>query len=841
MKTEDDTVAATAQALLDLLDLERPDLKPVADCARRGDHAGALTAYRDYFLDKIRRKNLGQWGYFHHSTSPEYLDIAEFLAGRMTPEQYLGKDRYFVDEYGLHGAPGTGGRIDWMKRVPLTVNRCDISGFLFASGLVIRYAQTGDPVYLRKYFELAADFCVRQKPLADALWAGWSEEERQKFGDNPMFYGTTSWQVPINTSARVHQVLRHVAALSKLITPAARARPLDNMADAVAAPASAAERELIRPLEIAQIAISLMRDQPLPVLDIYVTRGWGLPNQRLMGFNSLSFLAAVFDEFKLAAEYIRLAVAGFADFIKRFMSRDGGMLEHSFNYNVGDVGALFATAANLPPACADSIRALQAAAENSVRMFAALLMPDGGLPIMGNNSYDNSGAGVFRLEHGKWICAAPDDDNIMPRIYHCFWRAAGGKFAPPTFTSVHLPYIGYAIQRSGWAADDRCLFLFNGRPAWGHTTMGYNGIQMAAYGRRLLVCAGSALYGPRYMDQSQAGEFEGFNEFFGEDVSFKANTVIVDGLSQSRRDYLMSTAAEPLGQRWHTSPAFDLIEGIFAKGYGGGGGDHNARYPAIVQDVVHRRAVVFVKAMDLWVVLDELRCRSAARHEYTQLWNYPSAHPDSDGHGFAEPEVICDEAAKTIRTAAPAGANVTLLHFAPFPLRYAKYHGAKNPHRGWYGKTMSGMKHPAVHVQASWISAAPWTFLVTVVAPDRGLGRAFVRTRDVSSAGQCGFTAERADGSQLICLHNASQTPFAHEELSVLAGEAWLVRDPHGNWSGVVLGGQRLSVNGTQVGAGQADFEFRLRAGKVESLTPVLAPTDFRWETDAGRLVPAYR
>jgi hypothetical protein len=416
---------------------------------------------------------------------------------------------------------------------------------------------------------------------------------------------------------------------------------------------------------------------------------------------------------------------------------------------------------------------------------------------------------------------------------NCYWWEQGKiKPTPPAFASVYFPYAGYAALRGGWERDALYLFFFNARQALGHRGMGYNGIQVEAYGRRLLVCAGSSIYGPQFMDATQQVESAGLMQFFDEKSSFKQNTVLAGGQNQNQNDRIKAAPANPLDNRWHVSANFDLIEGKFADGYGSQG------------NITHLRRVYFVKKPGLWVLCDRMEKKDGAEREFTQIWNFPPAatgcirtgYAVSDG--FTGEQVVGDASNRVICTLAPTGANVALHHFGGFPLNYEKFYGSKNPYRGWYGAAMSGIKHPAVNIHARWKAQETNSTLLTLIAPSRGRENPVKEKRDLSGANGAGFEVQLPDGARLNYRCAAAPARWELEGLlAVVAEDLLTVRGADGVLRGIVLGCRQFGGDEVQA----RDFEFELGKGKPGAIIPIQVPPGFRWRETGAGATPDYQ
>ena len=298
-----------------------------------------------------------------------------------------------------------------------------------------------------------------------------------------------------------------------------------------------------------------------------------------------------------------------------------------------------------------------------------------------------------------------------------------------------FPYAGYYVQRSGWTMDDRSLFFMGGRNQRGHSMSDVNAVQLSAFGRDLLVAAGPANYNtdtaPTVAD-----------DYLDETSSAKVNTILVDGKNQSRtKDQAQTVYPDTIDALWHTSDHFDLVEGLYDKGYGINGTEE--------EDVSHQRQTVFVKEAGLWVLLDNLYSTDGNSHTYTQTWNFPPYKTDSGTpvYGFKSNEVLTS--GNMIYTAdndTPNTPNVWLYSFGE-NVTFSKYYGSTNPLYGWYARGF-GDAIPAVDVHAEF-SGSGNRQLLTLIRPEQGTSSGITSQTDVSSGATKGFDCTTSSGVEL--------------------------------------------------------------------------------------------
>ena len=641
-------------------------------------------------LDALRLKDFGRFGWHDYHQHPARSSIADLLAGHTTPEEYYSgtpSGMHFLDIFemvpALQGEPAAG-RIEWLRDrrdphiwsqwadLPETdrMNKTDYRNFEIFTSLAGRYWKTGDPAYRRALLRLQADF---HRHHFDEFWR--------------FYYAKTATDADVqavcqadwrsNTNAlmegwRLQNTLRQLAALAKSAGPDKPAR-WDDVLSKVAAPLPADAFDAEETANIGWTILGAARQYPEKLF--WFVRSGAIPNQKIEALGALTQLNELVPEHRNVSAF-RGFLAGETDrFVSENFLPDGGMLEQSLNYNYNTRENLARLAALGNPS-ADFITR-----ENNG--FDAVLdgirSPLGTLPQIGNNKLGDAG---------------PEADSAPT-------SASGSKA---------YPYSGYYALRSGGSTDDTWLFFKNSRQQRGHLTRDNNSIQFTAFGRPLLVCGGPPDYGLNSDTKVHAAR-----EYFSEDSSLKANTVLVDGKSQAARGKALEAAPlTPMSSVWLDTPQVTVVDGIYDEGYGGASlPQASPRNPK----VAHHRTVYFFKESGAALVVDRMNPADDTPHRYTQVWKFPPALDTDKARlkGFREEQVSHDEASATIRTTDPAGANVTLMHDGPARPQYAKFHGNTDPVLGWYAPGLSTAV-PAVDYHAAWEAAGP-SLLLTWIVP----------------------------------------------------------------------------------------------------------------------------
>ncbi len=776
-----------AAKLVAVCDASHPE---VAEAARRreaGDDAGAVWAIVEAVAKRCAelppQKGYGSW--LH---APANAD--ELLAGRLTTARY--------GDPATHStvAIGRPGEIDFFKAAdgyPLTTR--DISSMHWASKLAEAYAKTRDPKYLRAWCATWADFAAHwDEQLAAVqknpeIWGKGPDGNQKLFGigwvTNTLY---TGWRL---------QAMRE--GLVGVLQTATAAGQLDEVdADAVAA-----------------LLVRIATREGPHARGLLKRAESTTPNQARSMAMELFRMGCLFPVFKDSAAWRSEPL----DVVLLTNLPDGSDREQSLNYFNNYLKELPGQIRrDVPEDEQDQalLTRLEGASADRDRFLPSIARPDGFPPATGTSP--------VWAKHGQTH-----------------------KLSPPSqaFTSILFPYGGYAVQRDGWTPASRYLFMKASRPSMGHWRSQDGGLQLAAFGRNLLVSPIGEVYDAR----DGAG---GWRLYWDSGVS--QNTIVVDGMAAVRRtgDYSQLDA-----MRWHTG-TIDFMETEIRGPYKGpdfrcDGRAYAARRlrgevpdkfkegPA-VEDVVHRRQVWFLRAAGVWIVADRVTSRTP--HDFTQTWCF--------GPEYAADEVVVEPETGRggrIATVQPGAPNLSLFQVGPPRLAYEKHTGVYEGDRilGWVGILADREKWtytPAVNVHASWRGEGEM-LLVTLLVPhehvDGGVTIDEVVTDDAH--GVRGFDATLRDGHRLSCRMATSPTaptaPTAIEALGVQARGSSLVvlRAADGRITGTTLDADTFEGQP----AGQRNFEFVFPGlHQPAQRTPIECPTEFRWSESATGLRPAY-
>ncbi len=279
--------------------------------------------------------------------------------------------------------------------------------------------------------------------------------------------------------------------------------------------------------------------------------------------------------------------------------------------------------------------------------------------------------------------------SLFPHRKDFQWIATDGREGtPPDHTSHLFPYAGQVAMRSGWQRDALFLGFEVGPFGYGHQHEDKLGIVIFAYGKELLVEAGSYAY-----DASKWRRYVL--------SSYAHNVVLVDGQGQARRGLPREqyVSNQPLDAAFQSNERCDYARGVYEQGFG-----RREDCPAR-----HVREVAFLKQAQLFVVRDTLEPLDGKAHSYQALF-----HLDAE-------EVNVDTEGGIVETRDPQVANLRIVPLSGEGLKTRIVRGQESPVvQGWLPKShgIRGVR-PIPTVEYERRSAEPVCF-VTVFQPLRG-------------------------------------------------------------------------------------------------------------------------
>jgi hypothetical protein len=731
---------------------------------------------RDYAIGAMRRSDLNppwftsaNWDNGKYKPWTDYLigklSDAEFLRQCAEPSNYCLRDIWDIrSETPVH--------IDWRNSPPL-----NWSG---VHALALRFVRTGNPDYLKRWLAVVRDFAVNARAQNED-----GKTQAIKKG---------SPQVLLDAAMAWCGIFTAFALLAKGAgaAPEHRGTAIGALFGSHTEPLSGKALDLFPERMVYEIADGFAAGDAIDLLHYYSLPRY-VPNQRVFGLEALAYLVAFFPDLPAAKQFRPQFDAALEDVFTRYRQLDGGQLEQSLNYAEANIFAA-ERLTKLPfryrPSWKDDA---QRSIEGWYRMTAALAVPKGGLPQVGNN----------------------------------VWGKIGRYANAPSFgtPSIAFPYSGYYVQRSSWDRDAAYLFFFFRRQARGHTMAGCNSIQLGAYGRHLLTAGGS----PNYRGKSQ--KYPESPAYLDEHSTYKTNTILVDDRFQNGgslqglpvddagKPDTLRRPEEPIRSRWYTSDEFDFLEGTFDAGYKGT--QKNAK-TSLVTGIKHRRQVVFVRSLKIWLVVDAMI--TSEKHDYTQVWKFSPPNNGLDVPGFDKSQVTTRPAERKILTVDPGrnAVNIALQQFGVGTLAYRSYFGEGS--FGFVGPSTLAEPVPGVDVHVNW-SGKGNQILVTAISPYRGKVSPVLRAADLSRNGIGGCRLDMTDGSSVSVLASVSSQDLVLGSGEYPTAEMYVSLQKRGGpKSGLVI-----AENGSHAFSGKRRF-------------PIGDPQGFRWEnTGSGILMPNYQ
>ncbi len=827
---ESSDIKTVSDELFSLVDLDKSEFSIISRLYKQKDYKGALDAYRDYFVDKARKLDFGQFGWHSAYIAPHFIDNADVWVGRLTADEFRTKydnKRDLLPEYylGISGDPSEPIEPEWITNDPKG-KIPDIMWLRWFTAFNSAYWQTGDDIYIKKYFQLMNHFALNYKK--QSLAGGLGQDDYRMWNYRNNFIFTTMTRTDFN--------IRQIVAFSKLLPNVNnKKQKWENVLAPIEESVSPDAYKLIPSDALANIIIHMLKEVSPLLLHQYIKPG-AVPNQRLGGLEDLLYMSILFSEFKYIKEVIDPALKeGFESYLSGSVHPDGGNLEQAFNYNQGDLKRInhFVHMLEEIKTKPEYYEILKFRRDYMGRVFEGLKRPMGGVPSVGLGGIDQS-VPLWEESHAE------------------AWEKSNKFDIKPfkNFTSIAYPSSGYYVLRSGWNLLDTYLFTQGPRRSRGHLFPSNGSIELIYGGRHLLIAGGAPWYFESQVPEELLSDWKKYNKYFGEASTFNRNTVLVNGLSQSgtdkKGDILNDLSSiSTINALWHTSERFDLTQTFWDGGYGHVDETTHKSIKTLT-DVEHRRDVFYVKNKNIFILTDYLK-GTKPNLEYTQVWNF-APHmrklegDDLDVFGFKNKEVVIDETSNSVITKTSSGPNVFLHNFINSPLEYKKYFGYKGEegYRGWYSPGIGGKRYPKPDVHVNWKKTGKDSPLVTLVSMSNDMNDPIVEKEDISSEEKkmSGFTA-KVGNDKIVVISSHGRKLLEYEDIKSEAEWMFVSKSEKGEISGVALDCTNLSVDGVSIDTNSLNFEFVIEDGNFK-VTPITVPTGFSWGTRDGEIMPIY-
>ncbi len=753
---------------LDQLDLEKDHLAPVKALYKERKYVEALRAYKPIFFANI--KALADAGFKKSSDKAVMKYADELLENYVYVDSGEGNtDRVYM---------GESGNWNWYPE-----NRAfELYGIrlTYLQHLYLAYCETKDVKYLDKVISIWEDF--------DTNWL--NQYNAKRAVSRYKHFGNL---IELDRVGQLYVGFRMNNRVNMLITVARE--DYDALYNAFS------------DITFAKMCYFMPYDSCV------IQIGTETPNQFIYGIGALIAVYNTFGDFTPVVKRYNEGVAALKAYLMSTYLPDGGDTEQSFHYNtelpslVNNVVSMFESAGASP----DWLEELNVAGVGRVRMLSSVVTPIGETPSIAED---------FEAENvkGKITTGVKDirGDKLSEAIINNIW---GDKsIAPPAFTSIAFPYVGYYVMRQNWEPDSHYLFMMGSRFGPGHTESNKLDIQYTAFGERLLTSSSNSY--------SQDPAILPYNDFI--DSIFGNNTIAVDGFSQ-KRDYKnlsdFSTAQSGL---WHTSNNFDLAESTFSDGYNPGFEQWDARKNAQVNDVKHTRRLLFDKENEVAIVVDDIN--ALQNHTYQLMWNLARKFNTYDS-------LTADSNEKWIKTCLDDGkGGLELYNFYDGDLGYEVYVGEnEDTVKGWYIQSYGINYEPAAHIETVFTGEGNQQ-ITTLINPTFNNKS---QIKQIEEQGE-GFIALLENGNQIsLFTGKEKKNDISYENLSLKAKMLYAVKTPDEKIKGIVVNASQVKLNNTVVDAPK-NFEFVIKGNKLEIVSKIEAPTKFEWIETDGDIVPDY-
>ena len=319
-----------------------------------------------------------------------------------------------------------------------------------------------------------------------------------------------------------------------------------------------------------------------------------------LAINSASVMGAALDlpEFVDQKVWLAFGKTSFETNVLRDVYPDGKEIEDAPGYIAFAYAGMLGTLQSLDKA------GIPVSEEARVRMnkiqdfMGAVTQPDGNAPAIG----DWGGGGLYSLDRSWPYFKREDIHYILTK---------GKEGTAPSFTSINFPYGGWSIMRTAYDEKpyENAKHLVFKSSSGSHGHLDVLNITNYAYGRPLLIDPGIRSYEGADVDRYLHTSYH--------------NTICIDGKSQSR--------GHGKTELWKSD---DTLDYLYASHHG-------------YKDIIHRRAVIFIKP-DYWIVHDDIT--GDGSHTYDQNWHF------NEDAGLVE-----DPISKAVHTSYPTGGNLLMV------------------------------------------------------------------------------------------------------------------------------------------------------------------------------------
>ena len=310
-------------------------------------------------------------------------------------------------------------------------------------------------------------------------------------------------------------------------------------------------------------------------------------NWLMMEMNGVYTHAALFPELSDSAEYLKIATNYLLQEIKKQILPDGMHDELSPDYQsvATSCAASFLILAKELGKDKDIPEEFYKVLRSSIDSMIAVSTPAFTQPRT-NDTFTIRTASFAR----RGLAVFGDVDEYK---YVTTSRKEGAP--PKDFTSILMPWGGFAVMRSGWDADATYGIFDVGALGMAHMHQDKLNINVYKGGEELIYDDGGGQY-----EISDARDYA--------ISAYGHNTVLVDGLGQNRKE--PKRVEEPIDAAFVTNDEYDYAAAEYTDTYG-----NEMLCPA-----THKREVKFFKP-DMFLVTDTLSSRDGCEHDYELIYH----------------------------------------------------------------------------------------------------------------------------------------------------------------------------------------------------------------------------
>ena len=782
-KPNQEQLAKTFFALVDLGKVP----EAVRTAAAKGDYETALNAYRDFFMDRLGKLDPDETKNF--AVRPRkppiphekaYLHTAEDLMNGVTvfgfvdfptpPTVKCSQDYYDVmnaaknqdKKLEIRFEFGQPGRANWTwspDYMPLGYphNPYDRSFFSavcgrphFLTALLVKYIETKDAKYWDKWIEYMDDICMNWR--RDVMRAGF------------------------NPTKNLNNIEYFVDGLFANLSYMARETP-----------------ELVKAMP-ASTLIRLLNRMQMEYMADALQYGRNYSTARRIMFDSWNNLriALSFPEFKSSDYLVRNYVRDLEGLSMLSIMPDGCDIADSRNYNKSTPKYYKTTsdainASSLAPSWVKEPwwnQWLYGVMQDQMHFIIGELWANGVYP-----KWDPLRPTTDVLIRPDYYAKSVPDAFAEPNHVKIISMLFGdGKAGVPNYTSDFFPFGGYHLVRSGWTKQDQWLYMSSTRPP--SIGGGNNRVLLYAYGRHLLLGGGTPV-GVDDCDQIGSGADQ---RCYPEAMRKDLYTPMY-GKNNGAIAY-----RTPLKCRWHNSETFDFCEGVYS-------GPFARRNEPVrfINDVSHRREILFARKLGVWVITD--RMTGSTPHKYQWWWPFYCPDPNDrygrEYPGFRREAISFDQKQQTYRASSTNSVNLTMSLFSEEPL---KMDGLACKLEGKNNRTLVSLLYPR-------------KFENGVVAPDLSDVKP-VKGLD----GTIGFSASVPGGGRVVYQTAQASGQVAIDGITMKGEGLFLTTMPDGQKSGIALGCTEIAVNSSKNAIPYSDFEFNYNGKKISDCMPIYRP-----------------